>query len=372
MMSRAGIALGRRPAQGLRRLAGARGLDLEVPAGSLTAVLGPSGCGKTTLLRLIAGFERADGGTIRARRAGALRRPHPRSRPSGATIGFVPQEGALFPHLDVAANVGFGLPRAQRRGGTRRGAAGAGRPRRPRQSAARTSSPAASSSASRWRARWRPAPRPGPARRALRRARRRPARAGARRGPRGAAREPAPPRCSSPTTRRRRCRSPTPSPSCATARSSRPPTRRRSTATRSTPSVAGFVGEAVLLRGRAATTATPRPRSGGCRPAAPTASDGDERERDAAPRADPLPRAGAAGARRAGACSRPRSTVTTRPPGSRSRTRRVRRSSPAPPATCCRRSATRSRSPSRARRWPFRALRRRRLTAHACARRSRP
>jgi iron(III) transport system ATP-binding protein len=40
------------------------GLDLEVPAGSLTAILGPSGSGKTTLLRLLAGFERADAGTI--------------------------------------------------------------------------------------------------------------------------------------------------------------------------------------------------------------------------------------------------------------------------------------------------------------------
>jgi iron(III) transport system ATP-binding protein len=91
-------------------------LDLEVPTGSLTAVLGPSGCGKTTLLRLLGGFEHADAGSIRLGErllcdAGTHLAPERRA------IGFVPQEGALFPHLDVAANVGFGLPRGQRRGG---------------------------------------------------------------------------------------------------------------------------------------------------------------------------------------------------------------------------------------------------------------
>jgi iron(III) transport system ATP-binding protein len=92
------------------------GLDLEVPAGSLTAVLGPSGCGKTTLLRLLGGFERADGGSIRlGERVLCDGRTH--LAPERRAIGFVPQEGALFPHLDVAANVGFGLSRAQRRGG---------------------------------------------------------------------------------------------------------------------------------------------------------------------------------------------------------------------------------------------------------------
>jgi iron(III) transport system ATP-binding protein len=92
------------------------GLDLEVPAASLTAVLGPSGCGKTTLLRLLGGFERAGGGSIRlGERVLDDERTH--LAPERREIGFVPQEGALFPHLDVAANVGFGLPRAQRRGG---------------------------------------------------------------------------------------------------------------------------------------------------------------------------------------------------------------------------------------------------------------
>jgi iron(III) transport system ATP-binding protein len=92
------------------------GLDLEVDRGSLTAVLGPSGCGKTTLLRLIAGFERAQHGTIRVgERVVSDERTH--VAPERRGVGFVAQEGALFPHLDVAANVAFGLPRAQRRSG---------------------------------------------------------------------------------------------------------------------------------------------------------------------------------------------------------------------------------------------------------------
>jgi iron(III) transport system ATP-binding protein len=90
------------------------GLDLQAQAGSLTAVLGPSGCGKTTLLRLIAGFERADAGTIRVgERVVCDERTH--VAPERRGVGFVAQEGALFPHLNVAANVAFGLPRAQRR-----------------------------------------------------------------------------------------------------------------------------------------------------------------------------------------------------------------------------------------------------------------
>ena len=91
-------------------------LDLEVPAGSLTAVLGPSGCGKTTLLRLVGGFEQADSGSIRLGER-VLCDEHTHIAPERRAIGFVPQEGALFPNLDVGANVGFGLPRAQRRGG---------------------------------------------------------------------------------------------------------------------------------------------------------------------------------------------------------------------------------------------------------------
>jgi iron(III) transport system ATP-binding protein len=93
------------------------GVDLDVPAGSLTAVLGLSGCGKTTLLRVIAGFERAERGAVTL--AGAvLDDGRSYVPPERRSVGYVPQEGALFPHLTVAANVGFGLPRAERRGHT--------------------------------------------------------------------------------------------------------------------------------------------------------------------------------------------------------------------------------------------------------------
>jgi iron(III) transport system ATP-binding protein len=89
-------------------------LDLDVTPGSLTAVLGSSGCGKTTLLRLIAGFERADEGTIAlGEQVVCDARTH--VAPERRGVGFVAQEGALFPHLDVAANVAFGLPRAERK-----------------------------------------------------------------------------------------------------------------------------------------------------------------------------------------------------------------------------------------------------------------
>jgi iron(III) transport system ATP-binding protein len=91
------------------------GLDLEVPAGELTAILGPSGSGKTTLLRVLAGFERADAGTVVIGDA-VVDGPGTHLAPERRQIGYVPQEGSLFPHLTVAANVGFGLAARQRRG----------------------------------------------------------------------------------------------------------------------------------------------------------------------------------------------------------------------------------------------------------------
>ncbi len=85
-----------------------RNVDLDVVAGGLTAILGASGCGKTTLLRVIAGFDRPDNGEVRlgdhVLTAAGLNVP-----PEQRGIGIVPQEGALFPHLNVAQNVGFGL-----------------------------------------------------------------------------------------------------------------------------------------------------------------------------------------------------------------------------------------------------------------------
>jgi iron(III) transport system ATP-binding protein len=91
------------------------GLDLDVQDGSIMAVLGPSGCGKTTLLRLIAGFIAPDEGTVSIDGKTVTDRTHvmPTRR---RNVGLVPQEGALFPHLDVAANISFGLPRSDRRG----------------------------------------------------------------------------------------------------------------------------------------------------------------------------------------------------------------------------------------------------------------
>ncbi len=90
------------------------GVDLEVPVGSLTAILGPSGSGKTTLLRVVAGFERADAGevTIGGRVVEDSGRALP---PEQRGIGYVPQEGSLFPHLTVAANVAFGVRGPKRR-----------------------------------------------------------------------------------------------------------------------------------------------------------------------------------------------------------------------------------------------------------------
>jgi iron(III) transport system ATP-binding protein len=87
--------------------AAVRNLSLTVRQGQLVALLGPSGCGKTTLLRLIAGFEWPDSGTIIINGrmvAGEARIPAEERR-----VGMVFQEYALFPHLDVSANISFGL-----------------------------------------------------------------------------------------------------------------------------------------------------------------------------------------------------------------------------------------------------------------------
>lgn len=86
-------------------------IDLTVSDGAFVAILGPSGCGKTTLLRLLAGFERPDGGTIAIGgeivSAPGLHLPAERRR-----LGMVFQSYALWPHMDVAANVGYSLKAA--------------------------------------------------------------------------------------------------------------------------------------------------------------------------------------------------------------------------------------------------------------------
>ena len=94
-------------------VAAVRGADLEVAGGEIVALLGPSGCGKTTLLRTIAGFERPDDGLVEigGRRVAGENAWVP---PEGRGVGMVFQDYALFPHLTVAENVGFGLPRRDR------------------------------------------------------------------------------------------------------------------------------------------------------------------------------------------------------------------------------------------------------------------
>ncbi|NES11276.1 ABC transporter ATP-binding protein, partial [Pseudomonas laurentiana] len=83
-------------------------VSLCVPAGSRAAIVGPSGSGKTTLLRMIAGFEFPDSGSIRLN--GQTLVDSANQVPAHQRlIGYVPQDGALFPHMTVAGNIGFGL-----------------------------------------------------------------------------------------------------------------------------------------------------------------------------------------------------------------------------------------------------------------------
>ncbi|MGQ0651144.1 MAG: ABC transporter ATP-binding protein [Betaproteobacteria bacterium] len=93
------------------------GISLEVAEGELLCLLGPSGCGKSTTLRIVAGFEAPDGGEVRL--AGRDIAPVP---PQKRDIGMVFQSYALFPHLTVEENVGFGL---RMRGRPREGIASA-------------------------------------------------------------------------------------------------------------------------------------------------------------------------------------------------------------------------------------------------------
>jgi len=95
-----------------------KGVNLSVAKGGTTAIVGPSGSGKTTLLRLIAGFEHPDTGTISLNGSpvagqGLWVPAHKRQ------VGYVAQDGALFPHLTVGQNVAFGLDAGKLDGGRR-------------------------------------------------------------------------------------------------------------------------------------------------------------------------------------------------------------------------------------------------------------
>jgi iron(III) transport system ATP-binding protein len=86
-------------------------VSVSVSSGSTLVLLGPSGCGKTTLLRTIAGLESPDAGAVLVadRDVTAL-------APEKRRVGMVFQDWALFPHMTVAQNVGYGLPRGERTG----------------------------------------------------------------------------------------------------------------------------------------------------------------------------------------------------------------------------------------------------------------
>ena len=86
-----------------------RDFNLEVEQGEFVSFLGPSGCGKTTTLRMIAGFERPDSGVIRLEGKEITHTP-----PNQRNVGMVFQSYALFPNMNVAQNIGFGLKLARR------------------------------------------------------------------------------------------------------------------------------------------------------------------------------------------------------------------------------------------------------------------
>ena len=87
-----------------------KGLNLSAKKGELTAILGSSGAGKSTLLRLIAGFEAPTSGEIYLD-GELVSSPEDVLAPERRGIGIVPQDSALFSHLTVSQNIGFGLPK---------------------------------------------------------------------------------------------------------------------------------------------------------------------------------------------------------------------------------------------------------------------
>lgn len=97
------------------------GVDLVVADGTVTAILGASGSGKTTLLRVVMGFVAQDHGTVAVGDRVLSDGSRVHLAPEKRSIGYVAQEGALYPHLTVEQNISFGLPRAERKLGARAG-----------------------------------------------------------------------------------------------------------------------------------------------------------------------------------------------------------------------------------------------------------
>ena len=83
-------------------------VSFALKPGEILSILGPSGCGKTTMLRLIAGFEALDEGEVRVQ-GRLVSSPIDHEPPERRNVGMVFQDYALFPHLDVAQNIVFGL-----------------------------------------------------------------------------------------------------------------------------------------------------------------------------------------------------------------------------------------------------------------------
>ena len=183
-------------------------VSFEVPAGQLVALLGPSGSGKSTILRIIAGLEPADSGDVELTGEDATHLPVQQRG-----VGFVFQHYALFRHMTVRQNIAFGLevqkprPEAEiRRAGRRAARPGPAHRLRRALSVAALRRPAAAGG-------------PGPgagaaaqgpaARRALRRPRRARSATSCAPGSAGSTTRSTSPACSSPTTSRRRSRSPT-------------------------------------------------------------------------------------------------------------------------------------------------------------------
>ena len=100
--------------QGLARRFGGRtvvdDVSFALQAGQVTCLLGQSGCGKSTTLRIIAGVDRQDAGTV-AIDGASVSGPDGHTPPEKRSVGLMFQDFALFPHLSVAENVAFGLPR---------------------------------------------------------------------------------------------------------------------------------------------------------------------------------------------------------------------------------------------------------------------